>query len=252
MPRYLQICGEHLAILALESAPKYFPSEREMIYTAPTITIAQSVKTPSSSSAPLITKNKAKRGDVHLSEASIRSWDSEHMLQNTVPSIIHVSSDENAICTGPIWKSIIESDAVRNTTAIVRLSLFVFELNNLSSSVSTQPIIAPNVSEHTISTSGFTIIENKSASPTVRVFAMPNDTANTIRPTASSSATIGKSSFVSGPFALYWRTTISVAAGAVAVAIAPSVMICGTVSLSGIAKYNASSARSTSTVAANA
>jgi len=35
------------------------------------------------------------------------------------------------------------------------------------------------------------------------------------------------------PLALYWRTTISVVAGAVAVAIAPSVMAAGTDSTSG-------------------
>jgi hypothetical protein len=35
-------------------------------------------------------------------------------------------------------------------------------------------------------------------------------------------ATTGSSIRVTGPFALYWRTTISVAAGAVAAAIAPS------------------------------
>jgi len=61
-------------------------------------------------------------------------------------------------------------------------------------------------------------MENRSAVPLVRVRAMPKDMANTIRPTASSNATTGSRRSVRGPWALYWRTTMSVAAGAVAVA----------------------------------
>ena len=53
---------------------------------------------------------------------------------------------------------------------------------------------------------------------------MPKDTLNSTRPTASSMATTSISSFVRGPSALYCRITIRVAAGAVAEAMAPSVM----------------------------
>ncbi len=54
--------------------------------------------------------------------------------------------------------------------------------------------------------------------------AIPKETEKMIRPTASSRATMGSSSRVRGPSALYWRTTIRVAAGAVAEAMAPRVM----------------------------
>ena len=39
--------------------------------------------------------------------------------------------------------------------------------------------------------------------PTLRDFATPKEIAKTTRPTASSSATMGSKSFVSGPLALY-------------------------------------------------
>ena len=54
--------------------------------------------------------------------------------------------------------------------------------------------------------------------------AIPKDTEKRIRPTASSIATTINKSFVNGPSALYCLTTISVAAGAVAAAMAPRVM----------------------------
>ena len=76
--------------------------------------------------------------------------------------------------------------------------------------------------------------------------ASARDTAKTIRPTASSIATTGSSVRVTGPFALYWRTTISVAAGAVAAAIAPSV------SASGTSKPRAQSVMSTRPTAVSA
>ncbi len=81
---------------------------------------------------------------------------------------------------------------------------------------------------------------------------MPTATANSTRPTASSSATTGSSISVTGPLALYWRTTISVAAGAVALATAPSVMAAGRLSLSGAMKCTATSAAATNTDARHA
>ena len=69
---------------------------------------------------------------------------------------------------------------------------------------------------------------------------------------ASSSATTGSRISVTGPLALYWLTTISVAAGAVAVAMAPRVMQTEMGSFSGIRKCTATSTRSTSTVADSA
>ena len=95
-------------------------------------------------------------------------------------------------------------------------------------------------------------MEITSNEPVLSAFAMPNDTANTTRPTASSSATIGSSRSTSGPLALYCRTTISVAAGAVAVAMAPRVMACAMESLPPVASEMATSAISTTNVAVSA
>ena len=187
-----------------------------------------------------------------MSDAAIKSCDNGQVLQKTVPSIIHVSSDEKCICTPPTVKLSIERDAVRKTIPIVRLRRFVFELKNFSRYVRTAPIIAPRRREHTISIKGFTIMERISISPLTIVFAIPNDTANTTRPTASSSATIGSNNFVRGPFALYCLTTIKVAAGAVAVAIAPSVRTCGNESISGRIKWKTYNAISTKSVATSA
>ena len=77
------------------------------------------------------------------------------------------------------------------------------------------------------------ITDTTSSFPPTIACAMPKETENTTRPTASSSATIGRSSSVTGPFALYCLTTISVAAGAVADAIAPSVIATGIGRISG-------------------
>ena len=95
-------------------------------------------------------------------------------------------------------------------------------------------------------------MEASSTAPLFSVLAIPKETANTTRPTASSSATTGSRRFVRGPFALYCRTTISVAAGAVAAAMAPSVMACAADSLSGRAKCRRSRAKSTNRVAVSA
>ena len=83
---------------------------------------------------------------------------------------------------------------------------------------------APRISENTISSSGLMITETISSVPPCIACAIPKDTEKMTRPTASSSATIGSSRSVTGPFALYCLTTIRVAAGAVADAIAPSVI----------------------------
>ena len=61
-------------------------------------------------------------------------------------------------------------------------------------------------------------------------------------------ATTISSSRVSGPSALYWRTTIRVAAGAVAAAMAPSVTAEGREISAGLRKCIPTSTRSTSSV----
>ena len=100
--------------------------------------------------------------------------------------------------------------------------------------------------------SGLTSTETMLSAPLIIALAMPKLTANTTRPTASSSATMGSSRSVSLPLALYWRTTISVVAGAVAVAMAPRVIAAGTESTSGRIKWNTTSATSTKASAASA
>ena len=59
-----------------------------------------------------MTKNRAKRGEVHLSLFSMRSKERGQRLQNTVPSIMHTSRDEKPTVTGPILNSSMARDAV--------------------------------------------------------------------------------------------------------------------------------------------
>ena len=66
--------------------------------------------------------------------------------------------------------------------------------------------------------------------------AIPNNTANTVSAIASSRATIGSNISTNLPFALYCLTTIKVAAGAVAVEIAPNVKAWAIVNVSGCNK----------------
>ncbi len=107
------------------------------------------------------------------------------------------------MCTGPISNSIIDRETVINTKAIVMFKRFVLELNIFSSCVKSQPMKAPSAREQMISIIGLTIMETRSIVPLTSVFAIPKDTAKTIRPTASSNATIGSSRLVRGPLALY-------------------------------------------------
>ena len=252
IPRYRQMFSLQCVIFALVKVPKYLPRERMAMYTSPMQTIIRSENTPRSNSAPLMTKNTANSGDVHLSALPIRSDDSGQILQNTVPSIMQTSSDEKPIVTGPTGNSSLASATVRNTNAMVIFRRLVLELKSFSSCVSSHPITAPSASDSTISSSGLTRIAIRSTDPKQMALAIPNETANTTRPTASSSATIGSRRSTTGPFALYWRTTISVAAGAVAVAIAPSVIACATLMRPFVSTQASSSAKSTSSVAASA
>ena len=112
----------------------------------------------------------------------------------------------------------------------------------------TTPSIAPRIRLHTTSRIGSSTTLITSTAPTTSALATPKDTANKTSPTASSSATMGSRISVSGPLALYCRTTISVAAGAVAEATAPSTTAAGSGSLSGIRKCRPMRAASTSSV----
>ena len=91
-----------------------------------------SAKTVSSSSAPLITKKRIKMGVVQRSARSISSSETLEMLQNTVPSIIHASKDENEICTGPMLNLIIENATVRNMKVTDTARRFEREWKNCS------------------------------------------------------------------------------------------------------------------------
>jgi hypothetical protein len=137
-------------------------------------------------------------------------------LENAAKKAIKLGED--------IWNSIMDREAVRNTKAMTRFRRLVLEWNIVSSFVRTQPSTEPSRREAAISARGVARMEMRSAEPLISARAIPKETAKTTRPTASSSATTGSSSRVRGPFALYWRTTISVAAGAVAVAMAPKVI----------------------------
>ena len=66
--------------------------------------------------------------------------------------------------------------------------------------------------------------------------AIPNNTAKTVSAIASSRATIGSNISTNLPLALYCLTTIKVAAGAVAVEIAPNVKAWAIVNVSGCNK----------------
>ena len=124
-------------------------------------------------------------------------------MQKIVPSIMHTSRDEKEMVTGPMWNEVEASAMVIITKEMVMDRRLELEKNSFSSWVSSHPMIAPSTSEHTISSIGLTTIVITFSVPPSSACAIPKDTANTIRPTASSSATIGSSRSVTGPLALY-------------------------------------------------
>ncbi len=173
------------------------------------------------------------------------------MLQKMVPSIMHTSSDENPISTPPPREnSSFDRDTASTTKVMATHSRLLLEWKNRSKKVKARPSTDPSSTETTTSSSGLTkTLTALNAAPPIRLFAMPKETAKTTRPTASSSATMGSSRSTRGPLALYWLTTIKVAAGAVAAAMAPSVMATGTVTWLGMIRWRIKSDRSTNSVA---
>ena len=169
-------------------------------------------------------------------------------LQNMVPSIMHTSREEKAISTPPPRGMRTELRAMVITTkAMVRDRRLELEKKIFSSQVKSAPIPAPSSREQRISSRGFSTTLTAFRLPPSMAPATPMETAKITRPTASSRATMGSSRLVTGPLALYWRTTISVAAGAVAAAMAPRVTATGRGSVSGpTRKYRPISAASTS------
>ena len=173
-------------------------------------------------------------------------------MQKTLPSIMHTSRGEKPRLARPRGSSSLASATVRNTKPMVMATRLRLEWKSRSSSVSTQPARAPRIREPRISSRGFTTTEIMSTVPLPSASAMPKDTAKSTRPTASSRATMGSSRSVRGPLALYWRTTIRVAAGAVAAAMAPRVMAAARLSTSGAARWISTRARSTTTAVSTA
>ena len=181
------------------------------------------------------------------------SSEKSQRLQNTVPHIMHTSREEKPTSTPPPRSSSTLEKAVhRNTKATARLKRLERELKNFSTTLKTQPRPAPSSREATISMAGFNSTDTRFTEPEIRALAMPVDTAKTIRPTASSRATMGSRMLVRGPLALYWLMTITVAAGAVAVAMAPRTMQVDTGRVSPRNRCSTSNPTSTKTVAARA
>ncbi len=135
-------------------------------------------------------------------------------LTSIAPIAIQSSSGERP--------NIVARALPRNTKPVVIISRFESFLKKRSGTINKTPSRKPNSSEPRISPTGFATDRSSDVSPGCCIMftiAMANPKA--IRATASSSATTLSSVSVTGPFALYCLTTIIVAAGAVADAIAP-------------------------------
>ena len=157
-------------------------------------------------------------------------------MQNTVPSIMQVSSGEKPTVMPARENSTFARPTVSSTKPVMRVRRFLLELKYFSIQLRTRPRRAPSTREKTISSRGARKISSVFTLPSTMARAAPKETAKTTRPTASSRATTGSRISVTGPLALYCRTTMRVAAGAVAVAMAPRVMAAGMGSLSPSAK----------------
>ena len=127
-------------------------------------------------------------------------------------------------------------------------SLSGFTINKRDVATKKSNIKNPNPIDNTTSINGSKIIDAILALPATKVLATPNEIENSTNPTASSNATTGRSVSVTGPFALYCLTTINVAAGAVAEAIAPKIIAEGKGNFSGIIKCRPINAASTNKV----
>ena len=169
----------------------------------PTIRVTGWDSTLRSSSAPEMTKNRMFNGLVQPSTRSISSSEVGQTLQKMVPVIMHTSSRENPQWTGPIWNSSILRPTVSMTKATDRDIRLLREWKNRSTQWSSSPIKPPRPTDRRISTMGSTTTASTLTCPLDSAVAIPKDTENSSRPTASSSATTSISSRVMGPSALY-------------------------------------------------
>ena len=136
------------------------------------------------------------------------------MLINIAPIAIHARREEKP--------HISDIPTHRQTIAIAIESRFPLPVNHLIKIERIKPSTAPNKSPPIISITGLIITLSISTSPELPIIlATATEIPNAIKATASSIATTGSKVSVTGPFALYCFTTIMVAAGAVAEAIAP-------------------------------
>ena len=174
-------------------------------------------------------------------------------MQKTLPTIMHTSSGEKPMAISlPRGIFTLDRAAAIITKVTATLRRLELEWNSFSTRENRTPSTAPRVREPIISRMGFRMTDRRLKVPEIMVLATPKETAKTTRPTASSRATTGRSMLVRGPFALYWFTTIMVAAGAVAVATAPRTMQVDTGSFSPSTRCIRSRATSTNRVAARA
>ena len=204
------------------------------------------------SSAPLNTKNSTNSGAVQPSTRLISSSEKSQMLQKMVPVIMHTSSRLKPKWMPPSSNSTMDSPTVSSTKPMEMDRRLLREWKNFSTQNSTPPATAPRARDSTISITGSTSTVTRLMEPLSSAVATPKEAENSTSPTASSMATTSSSSRVSGPSALYCRTTISVAAGAVAAAMAPRVMAEEMEISSGLMKCRATRAASTKAVVATA
>ena len=136
------------------------------------------------------------------------------MLPKTAPSIMAARSGD--ACNHSAKK------IVKKIIVIDKLIRFPLPVNHLHPKTNNKPVTAPIPSDTTISIKGFNICSHMGDADPVgdKAFATATKIPNKIMATESSIATTDKSVSVSLPFALYCLTTMMVAAGAVAAAIA--------------------------------
>ena len=146
------------------------------------------------------------------------------------PIIMHERSEENEKSSPNIFQPKVVASIDKPTTtkieAIAKIIRFALDLKNLQPNVTINPKAAPKPKEMRISNSGTTMIPtNDKSLLEASDLEIENKTEKAIKATASSKATTGIRVSTTGPLALYCLITISVAAGAVAHAIAPRVKI---------------------------
>ena len=89
--------------------------------------LSESQEEKKNGQSQLVNLNSAKRGEVHLSAAFIKSADWGQRLQNTVPNIMQTRREEKLIVTGPRVMCDMDRATVRKTREMVMFRRFVLE-----------------------------------------------------------------------------------------------------------------------------